>query len=358
MKRVLTLFILVSACFTFSCFANQKYIIDTDIGGDIDDALALWLAIHGKNKPMAITTTHTEPLQKAKIAKLILTENGFPNIPVYAGVGVTRNDSDLSFLKQNPLWPPSYGYPHSQTFKKQWYVLQGKAYIKAYGEKFDKMMIEKTYAPQFIVDIARKFTPKNKLIIISLGPMHNIAAALSIDSSIKNNIVIYAMGGEYPDGYNWLINPEVTYQVLSQVEVYCITHKFIKDNKLYISKKELQEINSKSKTKIAKTIIADWNNARQAGLTNSVKTYLYDPVTLFVALNPEYLVSYENYQILFPSLDQKGHLKSYFLNKWYSMPGLNNLILIKRHDQASHIHFVTKIGSSNKIKNEIIRYLQ
>ncbi|WP_158644251.1 nucleoside hydrolase [Legionella hackeliae] len=87
----------------FSAQTPVDYIIDTDIGGDIDDALALLVAITSDNKPLALTTTHIEPLEKARIAKLILSESGYPDIPVYAGVGVTRQDPNEEFLALNSL---------------------------------------------------------------------------------------------------------------------------------------------------------------------------------------------------------------------------------------------------------------
>src|SRR3990167_6899447 len=127
----------------YTLFAAQdsnshiNYIIDTDIGGDIDDVIALLVAINGDNKPLAITTTHIEPVEKAKIAKLILSENGYSTIPVYAGIGVTRQDPNENFLKLSPLWPPFYGYPNPPDSQKKWYIKQALAYKEEYGSLFD-----------------------------------------------------------------------------------------------------------------------------------------------------------------------------------------------------------------------------
>ena len=37
--------------------SSMRYIIDTDIGGDIDDSIALLFALKNEAKPLAITTT-------------------------------------------------------------------------------------------------------------------------------------------------------------------------------------------------------------------------------------------------------------------------------------------------------------
>ncbi|HGI8199412.1 TPA: hypothetical protein ACGAEL_000769 [Legionella pneumophila] len=71
----------------------------------MDDVLALFVALDNPVKPLAITTTHIEPREKAQIAKLVVTYAGFSEIPVYAGIGTTRNDPRELFLQQNPLWP-------------------------------------------------------------------------------------------------------------------------------------------------------------------------------------------------------------------------------------------------------------
>ncbi|HFL3422738.1 hypothetical protein SCZ71_04890 [Legionella pneumophila serogroup 1] len=95
--------------------------MDTDIGGDIDDVLALFVALDNPVKPLAITTTHIEPREKAQIAKLVVTYAGFSEIPVYAGIGTTRNDPRELFLQQNPLWPPFFGYPDSLPGESPWF---------------------------------------------------------------------------------------------------------------------------------------------------------------------------------------------------------------------------------------------
>jgi inosine-uridine nucleoside N-ribohydrolase len=337
--------------------SDIDYIIDTDIGGDIDDVIALMVAIKSNNKPLAITTSHIEPVEKAKIAKLILTETGYPDIPVYAGMGVTRNDSNVDFMQLNSLWPPFYGYPNPKPGQKKWYEKQALAYREEYGDTFDQMKIEEEVAAEFIVRMAREHSPASPLVIIALGPLHNIDSALSIDSSIKSNILIYSMGGNYPKGYNWLISPETTARVLAQVKTVCISSEFIENNNLYITPDEFSSIEKKTDSRIGKAIIADWKNWHKIDAVHTKVTQLGDPVTLFLALHPQFITSLSYKMISFPCLDYNGSLKIEFSGCWYSMPGLDNQLITIENIDMSHIQFVTKIISPERIKENIVNAL-
>ena len=67
----------------------MKYIIDTDIGDDIDDAFALLLAMEMRLDIIGITTVFKNTPERAKIAKKLtsLYKNGYENVPIYAGYG-------------------------------------------------------------------------------------------------------------------------------------------------------------------------------------------------------------------------------------------------------------------------------
>ena len=50
----------------------RKVIIDTDIGDDIDDAFALYLAMHLKLNIIGVTTVFKNTLERSRMAKKIL----------------------------------------------------------------------------------------------------------------------------------------------------------------------------------------------------------------------------------------------------------------------------------------------
>src|ERR1700729_254456 len=65
---------------------QEKVIIDTDIGDDIDDAFALALALHSPElQILGVTTTFGDTELRAKLARRLLDAAGRQDIPVFAG---------------------------------------------------------------------------------------------------------------------------------------------------------------------------------------------------------------------------------------------------------------------------------
>lgn len=349
---VLLLFLLV--CINAAA-ANTiaDYIIDTDLGGDVDDVLALLVALHEPVKPLAVTTTHIEPVEKARIAKLIMSLQGYATIPVYAGIGTLRTDSRTLFLSQNPLWPPSFGYPEPSATDSQWFMQQAIPYKRYAGPLFDTMQIEQEPAPAFIARIARHYSPQHKLVIIAIGPLHNIAAALMIDPVIKDNIVIYSMGGIYPKGYNWLVSPETTSTVLSQVETHVVLSQFINDNDFTISADEFDLLATKAQG-LGLAIIQDWKNWYKMDKTNRMRTHLSDPVTLYLALHDSEISEQQRVEIKFPCLDEYGHLKAEFYGLWYNQPGLENKLMSVQVKDNSAVSFISHVQDASAIRRNIL----
>ena len=65
---------------------SVKLVLDTDIGGDIDDALALALALNSTEiELLAVTTVNTDPPLRARIAAKMLRTWGREGVPVAPG---------------------------------------------------------------------------------------------------------------------------------------------------------------------------------------------------------------------------------------------------------------------------------
>ena len=79
----------------------ERIILDTDIGDDIDDAFALAMLLHQRAEVHieGITTVFRNSMQRAKIAKALLTASGNADIKVYPGADTPR--------KQNPVLSPN-----------------------------------------------------------------------------------------------------------------------------------------------------------------------------------------------------------------------------------------------------------
>jgi len=79
-------YVLVLLClFPLAGWAQEKVIIDTDIGDDVDDAFALALAVKSPElQVLGITTTFGDTEARARITDRFLGEVGRSDVPVLA----------------------------------------------------------------------------------------------------------------------------------------------------------------------------------------------------------------------------------------------------------------------------------
>lgn len=149
---------------------QQKYnvLIDTDIGDDIDDALALALALQSPEIELrAVTTVFGDTLRRAQLASHLLRVYGRNDIPVAAG-------------RQEPLQPrhrPS-GVPQAAILNR--------------NEEY--AAISNCCGPELIVQTVLSYP--GQLTLLCLGPLTNVALALSIEPRLFMAIrSIIMMGG-------------------------------------------------------------------------------------------------------------------------------------------------------------------
>ncbi len=152
----------------------MKYIIDMDIGTDIDDAFALLLAMHLKMDVIGVTTVFENTEARARIAKkmLKLYGKGYENIPVFAGYGVPLAKETL---------PKSYPYQYTPD-------LEDAAYAPDSTDPAD--------AVDFIIDACRKY--RDDLTVLAIGPFINMARVIEKDPEALNLAAeVIIMGGCY-----------------------------------------------------------------------------------------------------------------------------------------------------------------
>lgn len=163
----------------------KKYIIDTDIGDDIDDAFALDLALGTNLDLVGVTTVFRDTNVRARIAKKLISIYG-KEIPVYAGLGITRDGEDGRHI---PVcqWTEDLGSP-------------------CYAP--DNARPEETV--EFLVESARKY--KEELVFIAIGPLTNLAAAIERDrAAMLGTGGIVMMGGDFVNQYaEWNIRCDVS----------------------------------------------------------------------------------------------------------------------------------------------------
>lgn len=162
---------------------KEKIIIDTDIGDDIDDALAIALALKSPEIDLkGITTVYKNTVLRAKIASRLLKTMCRMDIPVVVGIGKPLiNDVDLNEVPCQ--------YTNDMDIET----------ISYNGDAVD-----------FIID--KVTTSNGEISIVPIGPLTNIAAVLIKKPEIKQMIKkIVLMGGsyyKYENEYNIGCDPE------------------------------------------------------------------------------------------------------------------------------------------------------
>lgn len=170
----------------------QKIILDTDIGDDIDDALALAFAImSGKIEILGVTTVFRNAEQRAELACCLLEALGRTDIAVYAGIGKT-------LLQSIPDWEQvaaTHRPRQMEVLKKQQPSIQPKP-----GNAVD-----------FIIDTV--MASDGDITLVPIGPFTNIAAAFTIEPRLAQKTQIVMMGGatdRVRPEWNALCDPEAT----------------------------------------------------------------------------------------------------------------------------------------------------
>ena len=170
----------------------QKIILDTDIGDDIDDALALAFAImSGKIDILGVTTVFRNAEHRAELACCLLEALGRTDIPVYAGIGKT-------LLQSIPDWEQvaaSHRPRQMEVLKKQQPSIQPKP----------------ERAVDFIIDTV--MAGDGDITLVPIGPFTNIAAAFTVEPRLAQKAKICMMGGatdRVRPEWNALCDPEAT----------------------------------------------------------------------------------------------------------------------------------------------------
>ncbi len=164
---------------------RQKVILDTDLGSDMDDAFALALVLSSPEfEVLGITMDHGLTEKRAQIACRMLYEVGLENIPVAVG-------------RQTPLQ-----IGKGKELDRYWAQYH-------WGEGFSKVKPIDTPAPDFIIQMLRKYP--HEVILFTIGPVPNMGDIIKKDpEALKLAKHIYSMYGSFYRGYdvkNMIINP-------------------------------------------------------------------------------------------------------------------------------------------------------
>jgi len=269
-----------------------KLIIDTDIGTDTDDALALAYAIAcGIDVPL-ITTVHGDTVLRAKIAKKLTQLLGV-DIPVAAG--------ESKPIKQTYIFQSG---------------LEGKGFIDE-AEKNDPTSI--LVANDGVEALARCINEyQHDVNIASIGPLTNIAKAFQKYPDLAGKVNhIYMMGNAITCGdhmhinyrsHNFKVDPEAVDVVMeAKVPKTIITTPVCKKNKLVIS--ELAEL------KATGNPVLEYIHDAAIEWMKFIKydcVYLYDPLVVQHHLDPN-VTKRQEYNGTMVSVDVDAAFKETFL---------------------------------------------
>ncbi len=170
-------------------------IIDTDVGDDIDDALALGLALRCPElRLVGVTTVFRDAPRRALLAREVLDTFGAADVPVYAGCS-------------EPILPDWDAFPDGRQLGRQFEALDP-------AERWT----EPRHAVDYLIQTAREFGARSeKLTLVCIGALSNAALALRLAPDIIPHLRIRAMGALWGrDEAEWNIrcDPEAAAVVL------------------------------------------------------------------------------------------------------------------------------------------------
>lgn len=158
----------------------KRIILDTDVGTDVDDALALALAAASPELQIeGITTVHADAPLRARIAQALLNLAGRKDIPVIAGASMPIEDP----LPENFHWAPRL-WGHEGIG-----ILPTEGLVPAADPETNA-----NAGAQFIAEKAATYP--GELSLITIGPLTNVARALQIQPRLADRVFdLTLMGG-------------------------------------------------------------------------------------------------------------------------------------------------------------------
>ena len=169
----------------------KRVILDTDVGTDVDDALAIALAAASPELHLeGLTTVHADAPLRARIARALLALAGRAEVPVIAGASRPLSAA----LPEVFHWHPTlWGHEGRGLLSGDDLIPTAAVDAAASADA----------AARFIVERAQ--TAPGTLSLIAIGPLTNVARALQLEPRLADWLLdITLMGGMVEaDGVPW-----------------------------------------------------------------------------------------------------------------------------------------------------------
>lgn len=246
-----------------SQFGGQKFLalLDTDIGDDIDDALALALALRSPEIDLiGVTTVFGDTRLRARLAKHVLQVFARNDIPVAAGIATPM------LVRHHPS-----GVPQAAILTPT-----------------KEQTISNRSGPQLIIETA--LAHPGRLTLLCIGPLTNIATALLKEPRLFmgiRNIVI--MGGSsnipFPE---WNVRSDArAAQIVLSAGIPITLLGWNITTRCPMRAEDLEQLRSKNtpQTRLLSDLIAIWQQHRPRW--HPALPFLHDPLTIAALCAPE-----------------------------------------------------------------------
>lgn len=155
---------------------KRPVVLDTDIGTDVDDILALTLLGRAPEVQLVgVTTVYGDTVLRARMVRRVLDQLGLADVPI--GIGATET------LTGRPVW---------------WAGHEGEGIPDLSGITVDPSLTA--------ADLLRQATTEHRgeLDLFAIGPLTNVAQAITNDPDFAASLHhLYIMGGAF-----WMEKPE------------------------------------------------------------------------------------------------------------------------------------------------------
>jgi len=243
---------------------SSKYIvlIDTDIGDDIDDALALALALKSTEIELqGVTTVFGDTQRRAQLAAHLLSIFGRADISIAAGIGTPLQSRHR----------PS-GVPQAAIL----------------DERLIASAISNLSGPELIIQTT--LAHPGRVNLICIGPLTNIATALKMEPRLFMSIRhIIMMGGSSSIPLaDWNVRNDVlAAQIVLGAGIPITMIGFNITMRCQLRTYDIKRLRNSDKpeTQLLSKLIAVWQRHRPRG--QAELPYLHDPLTITALCQPE-----------------------------------------------------------------------
>jgi len=248
----------------------ERLLLDTDIGSDADDAMALALALNSPElKIEAVTTVYGDTILRARIAARLMQLAGREDIPVYPGI-------NLPLLRKRPV---------------VWFGHEGEGVPGLQGEL---PSLRNGRAVEAIVSTI--IANPGEITVVAIGPLTNLAAAIVVEPSVAERVKrIIIMGGVVgcggafspadPIEHNFKCDPEAAAVVLGAGSPITLVGLDVTRRVLFESHHARMLRDSGGVLgRVLADLIEGWWRARQVQASN-----MHDPLALGLAIDPTFV---------------------------------------------------------------------